>query len=61
VDPETASPPHEPDLEAIAADLAAVETTLDELAAGTYRHAADADAAVPPAPAPRADDRPPAP
>ena len=30
VDPETVSPPAEPDLDAIAADLAAVETTLDE-------------------------------
>jgi hypothetical protein len=46
VDPETASPPSEPELEAIAADLAAIETALDELAAGTYRHRTD----EPPAP-----------
>jgi len=32
------SPPADPDLEAIAADLAAIETTLDELDAGTYDH-----------------------
>ena len=38
VDPETVSPPAEPDLDAIAADLAAVETALDELEAGTFRH-----------------------
>ena len=37
VDPETVSPPAEPDLDAIAADLAAVETALDELEAGTFR------------------------
>jgi hypothetical protein len=41
VDPETVSPPAEPDLDAIAADLAAVETTLDELEAGTFRHDAE--------------------
>jgi hypothetical protein len=38
VDPEHVSPPADADLDAIAADLAAVETALDELAAGTYRH-----------------------
>ena len=41
------SPPADPDLEAIAADLAAIETTLDELDAGTYHH----DGAGPGAPA----------
>jgi len=39
VDPETLSP--EPDLDAIAADLAAVEAALDELEAGTFRHDAE--------------------
>jgi hypothetical protein len=47
VDPEIASPPADPhwvgattdaELDAIGADLAAIETALDELAAGTYRH-----------------------
>jgi hypothetical protein len=51
VDPETVSPPAEPDLPAIAADLAAIETTLDELAAGTYDHDA-AGPGTPPAPTP---------
>jgi hypothetical protein len=41
VDPDTVSPPAEPELERIAADLAAIETALDELAAGTYRHPTD--------------------
>jgi hypothetical protein len=50
VDPDAVSPPAEPDLDAIATDLAAVETTLDELEAGTYHH--DEAAAVAPA-APR--------
>jgi hypothetical protein len=45
VDPETASRP-DPDLDAIAADLAGVEATLDELEAGTYDHGAG----EPPAP-----------
>jgi len=31
----------EPDLDAIAADLAGIEATLDQLAAGTYRHEPD--------------------
>jgi hypothetical protein len=44
VDPETASPP-DPDLDAIAADLAGVEAALDELEAGTYEHGTE-----PPAP-----------
>jgi hypothetical protein len=48
VDPDTASPPADVDLDAIAADLAAIETALDELAAGTYRH----DAPPPPEPGP---------
>ena len=44
VDPETPSPP-DPDLDAIAADLAGVEAALDALAAGTYEHGTE-----PPAP-----------
>ena len=40
VDPETASPP-DPDLDAIAADLAGVEAALDALEAGTYEHCAE--------------------
>jgi len=35
VDPDAGT---DPDLDAIAADLAVVERTLDELAAGSYRH-----------------------
>jgi hypothetical protein len=58
VDPEDVSPPDEPDLDAIAADLAAVETTLDELDAGTYRH--DDDGSVPPTPPGSAPSEPPA-
>jgi hypothetical protein len=45
VDPEAGT---DPDLDAIAADLAVVETTLDELADGSYRH----DDAEPEPPAP---------
>jgi len=41
VDPDTASPPADPDLDAIAAELVAIETSLDELDAGTYRHDAE--------------------
>ena len=58
MDPQHASPPADPDSvpaattdvdrDAIGADLAAIETALDELAAGTYRHA-DSDH-EPPAP-----------
>lgn len=39
MDPDPAADPTtDPDLDAVAADLAAIETALDELAAGTYRH-----------------------
>lgn len=57
VEPDATEPAAaaDPDLEAIAADLAAIEATLDQLAAGTYRHEADPapgaeGAAAPPAP-----------
>ena len=53
------SPLAEPDLPAIAADLAAIETTLDELAAGTYDHdAAGPGTPPPPAPGPQPQPQP---
>jgi len=59
VDPETVTPAAEPDLEAIAADLAAIELALDDLEAGTYRH--EETAPLPPVEVPAPPDLPPAP
>ena len=53
------TPAAEPDLEAIAADLAAIELALDDLEAGTYRH--EETAPLPPVEVPAPPDLPPAP